>query len=307
MRKKVRELEEKCEILRKAGEVFRRRRAGEPLPVCRRPPAPLRREAALQHPRSCPFELLLLAADGCGPGRPGGGRRPSGHSDTGRVPGTGRHLRCPKDHRPEPEHQVRRRPHPPPVGGGKVCYLAPVIDLASRRLADRRPHARGPRDRCPGRGGPHPRQPRRIDHAHRPRSPVHEQSLRPSLQVSRGAAKHERGRIQRGQRAGRVARPCKGERADPTGARPDSTSSDGSTATTPDADTPASDNEYRSPSRTPSTNHAGNSRITRVQDAGSRPDRDAARTAYRQSSKPSSRKSFGYGLGTATFFQSAAR
>ncbi len=72
------------------------------------------------------------------------------------------------------------------------------------RLGDRRPHARGARDRRPGRGGPHPRQPRRIDHAHRPRSPVHEQEFRRSLQVSRGATEHERGRVQRGQRTRRV-------------------------------------------------------------------------------------------------------
>ncbi|MFD8614362.1 DDE-type integrase/transposase/recombinase [Streptomyces sp. NPDC059631] len=52
------------------------------------------------------------------------------------------------------------------IDGGKFCYLATVIDLASRRLtgwafAD---HMRaGPRHRRLGRSCPHPRQPRRID------------------------------------------------------------------------------------------------------------------------------------------------
>ncbi|KAB2593973.1 IS3 family transposase [Streptomyces arboris] len=92
-----------------------------------------------------------------------------------------------------------------PVEGGRFCYLATVIDLASRRLAGWAiaDHMPGSRDRRPGRGDPHPRQPRRIDHAHRPRSPVHEQDFRRSLQVSRGSAKHERGRVQRGQRTRR--------------------------------------------------------------------------------------------------------
>lgn len=69
------------------------------------------------------------------------------------------------------------------------------------------------------------------------------------------------------------AKPCRDERAGQTSARPDSTPSDGSTATTPDADTPASDNDHPSPSKTPSThtNYAGTSRIARVQDSGSRP------------------------------------
>lgn len=57
------------------------RRAGEPLPVCRRPPAPARRQAALQHPRRQPLELLLLAPDGRGPGRPEGGRRSLGRPE----------------------------------------------------------------------------------------------------------------------------------------------------------------------------------------------------------------------------------
>ncbi|MFE7438040.1 IS3 family transposase [Streptomyces tendae] len=94
-----------------------------------------------------------------------------------------------------------------PLDGGKVCYLATVIDLPSRRpagWADRRPHARGPRHRRPARADPHPWQPRRIDHAHRPRSPGHEQDIRPGLQVSTGSAKHEHDRQLGRQRTRRV-------------------------------------------------------------------------------------------------------
>ncbi|WP_374214962.1 IS3 family transposase [Streptomyces longispororuber] len=68
-----------------------------------------------------------------------------------------------------------------PIDGGKFCYLATVIDLASRRLAgwaiadhmrvdlvtDALAAAR-----------PYLRKSRGIDHAHRPLSPVHEHDLR---------------------------------------------------------------------------------------------------------------------------------
>lgn len=91
-----------------------------------------------------------------------------------------------------------------PIDGGKFCYLATVIDLASRRLAywAIADHMRTElvTDALGG-SGPHPRQYRRGDHAHRSRSPVHEQGFRRSLQVSRGPTEHERGRVQCGQRS----------------------------------------------------------------------------------------------------------
>ncbi|MFJ7787046.1 DDE-type integrase/transposase/recombinase [Streptomyces albidoflavus] len=46
-----------------------------------------------------------------------------------------------------------------------------------------------------------------------------------------------------------------GRKSRPTEREPDSTPPYGSTATTPAADTPASHNDHRSPSRTPSTTH----------------------------------------------------
>lgn len=51
----------------------------------------------------------------------------------GRGQGTGPDR--PRLHRRKPEHEVRRRHHLPAHRRGKFCYLATVIDLASRRLA----------------------------------------------------------------------------------------------------------------------------------------------------------------------------
>ncbi len=155
--------------------------------------------------------------------------------------------------------------HPPPL---------------RRPLGDRRPHARGPRHRRPGRGDPNPRQSRRIDHAHRPRSPVHEQGIRPSLQVSRGSAKHERGRLQRGQRTRRVLQrhlqtrdPARtkelAQRArGPTRRLPTAPPLQHPTPTLPPRTTITDRLRGRPPTH---TNYAGTSRITRVQNSGSRP------------------------------------
>ncbi|WP_314254288.1 IS3 family transposase [Streptomyces kutzneri] len=39
----------------------------------------------MRHPGHRPLQLLLLAPDGCGPGRPASGRRPPRRPDTGRA------------------------------------------------------------------------------------------------------------------------------------------------------------------------------------------------------------------------------
>ena len=80
-----------------------RRRAGEPLPVRCRPPAPLRREAAVQAPGRLPFRVLPLAAR---PPRPAPRARHADQVLAARIgpdpPGVGRHLRRPQDHRRAP-------------------------------------------------------------------------------------------------------------------------------------------------------------------------------------------------------------
>jgi transposase InsO family protein len=67
-----------------------------------------------------------------------------------------------------------------PIEGGKFCYLATVIDLASRRLAGWAiaDHMRADlvTDALAA-ADPNPRQSRRIAHAHRPRSPGRIQSV----------------------------------------------------------------------------------------------------------------------------------
>ncbi len=93
------------------------RRAGEPLPVRRRSPAPLRREAAVHHPRHRPLQLLLLAWNSGREGGPPGRRRAARCPDTHGSPGLGRHLRRSQDHRRAPgerrggEPQARRPGH----------------------------------------------------------------------------------------------------------------------------------------------------------------------------------------------------
>lgn len=86
------------------------RRAGEPLPVRRRPPAPLRRQAAVRHPRHRPLQLLLLARNSQCPGSPASGRRSPRRPDTGSAPRIGRHPRRPQDHRRVPEGGRVRQP-----------------------------------------------------------------------------------------------------------------------------------------------------------------------------------------------------
>lgn len=75
------------------------------------------------------------------------------------------------------DHEVRRRHHLPPVGQWELLHLATVIDLASRRLGDRAPHAHRPWHRRPGRCRTDPRQPHRGGRAHRPRSSARTQSV----------------------------------------------------------------------------------------------------------------------------------
>jgi len=75
------------------------RRAGDPLPVRRRPPGALRREAVVPARRGRPLEFLLLESD-CA--RTGGARsrgRCSGRADPGGVGQARRHLRRAEDHR----------------------------------------------------------------------------------------------------------------------------------------------------------------------------------------------------------------
>ncbi|WP_327686599.1 IS3 family transposase [Streptomyces sp. NBC_00467] len=85
-----------------------------------------------------------------------------------------------------------------PIDGGKFCYLATVIDLASRRLvgwaiadhmrADLVTDALAAAIRTRGSLAGS------IMHTDHGAQSVHEQGLRRSLQVSRSSAKHERGR-----------------------------------------------------------------------------------------------------------------
>lgn len=80
-RKRIRELEEERDIFRKLPGISPGRRACDPLPVRRRPPAPLRRQAAMHHHRDRPVQLLLLAQDRVRAGRPAGRRRPARVAD----------------------------------------------------------------------------------------------------------------------------------------------------------------------------------------------------------------------------------
>lgn len=83
------------------------------------------------------------------------------------------------------------------------------------------------------------------------------------------------GRRRSGDQSGEAAELSEGSRSEPS---PQAADARRFTATTPDADTPASDNDHRSPSKLLPlhTNYAGTSRIIRVQDSGSRPVTDVA-------------------------------
>lgn len=94
-----------------------------------------------------------------------------------------------------------------PLDGGKFCYLARVIDLASRRMDGRAIAGHTRADlvtdalaaairTCGSLAGPVMHTDHGAQHTSR--------GIRRSLQVSRGSAEHERGRVQRGQRTRRV-------------------------------------------------------------------------------------------------------
>ncbi len=190
----------------------------------------------------------------------------------------------PRLHRRKPEHEVRRRHHLPAHPRREVLLSRdrdrPRL-TPSGRVGHRRPHARGSCHRRPGGSGPNPRQPHRVDHAHRPRSPVHEQGLLRSMQVSRGPTEYECGRVQRGQRSRGVLQRDLQTRDTP-GPKELAQRAPGPTRRLPMAQplqhpTPALPPRTPQPhhlrSRTRSTtNYAGISHITRVQDPGSRPE-----------------------------------
>ncbi len=151
-----------------------------------------------------------------------------------------------------------------PIEGGRFCYLATVIDLASRRLvgwaiAD---HMRADlvtdaltaavRTRGSLAGSI-----MHTDHGAQYTSRIFAEAcrsagVRRSMSAVGSSADNA---LAESFNATFKRETLKGQRAGRPSARPDSTPSDGSTATTPDADTPASDNDHRSPSRTLTTAH----------------------------------------------------
>src|SRR3954464_3936085 len=70
LRRRVRELEEESDILRKAARYSPGGRAGDPLAVRGGPPGALRREAVVPDPQARPVELLLLEGHCTGAGGP---------------------------------------------------------------------------------------------------------------------------------------------------------------------------------------------------------------------------------------------
>ncbi|AMM06584.1 transposase [Streptomyces albidoflavus] len=151
-----------------------------------------------------------------------------------------------------------------PIEGGRFCYLATVIDLASRRLvgwaiAD---HMRADlvtdaltaavRTRGSLAGSI-----MHTDHGAQYTSRIFAEAcrsagVRRSMSAVGSSADNA---LAESFNATFKRETLKGQRAGRPSARPDSTPSDGSTPTTPDADTPASDNDHRSPSRTLTTAH----------------------------------------------------
>lgn len=106
-----------CRLAGRAGvpllrhRVFRRvRRAGEPLPVRRWPPAPLRRQAVVPGPGHRLLHLLLLGQDRSGPGDPAGRRRQAHREDTQGAPGIRQDVRSPRGHGRAPRGRRTREP-----------------------------------------------------------------------------------------------------------------------------------------------------------------------------------------------------
>lgn len=151
-----------------------------------------------------------------------------------------------------------------PIDGGKFCYLATVIDLASRRLAgwaiadhmgagpvtDALAAAVRTRGSLAG-------SIMHTDHGAQYTSRAFAEACRSAgvRQSMSAVGSSADNALAESFNATFKRETLQGRNSWPDEREAGSTPSDGSTATTPGADTPASDNNHRSPSRTPSTTH----------------------------------------------------